>query len=109
MYICSHCDIPYDAPLAVRETEDLSGEGHYFTRTDFLCPLCGYPADLANDLADLCDCSEWKSKFRPTCAACHKKLLELFNAFADELTAGQEQDLDDLLDGVSVADRKKFI
>lgn len=106
MYICPHCDTPYGEPRRVSETEDLTGEGHYYTHVSLRCPYCGYDADPENDRADRCDCvaGNWKRADEKCCPACMKDLRKRYAAFAETLTAGQGEALCEALDGLDVED-----
>jgi hypothetical protein len=42
------------------------------------------------------------------CKPCRERLKRKFIAFADELTAPEEEQLDEWLDGVSVTERKRW-
>ena len=108
MYLCPYCGTPYDKPHTVLETEDLNEDGACYASFSERCPICGLPADLRNDRADLCQCGAYKPLTDNLCQECHAKLLAKFKAFADELTEPEETDLDVLLDGNSIQDRNKW-
>lgn len=103
-YICDHCGIAFEAPVVHIVREHL-GE---FTRADSeeACPICG--CDSFSE-ADLCEkCGDPKLKEELLCKRCRDELRETFTAFADTLTAEEEAQLDEWLDGRSVTERAAF-
>jgi len=103
-YICDHCDTPFDEPVVVAHREDL-GE---FTREYFdgVCPICG--CDSFSD-ADICPkCGDAKLTKEILCKRCRDELKQRFTDFADTLTAEEEQQLDDWLDGDTITNRRNW-
>ncbi len=107
MYICDICNTAFNAPAVsvFRVLED----GHIRMDREALCPVCAAPLGDVEDLrADLCRCGEWKSMADHLCTRCRRELSARFRAFCDGLTAEEEAQLDDWLDGSSVTSREKF-
>ena len=103
-YICDYCDARFDEPESVNYV-DVMGD---FKRryTEYLCPICG---EESFSEADSCPkCGEAKLTTDTLCRDCRKDLLRRFTAFADSLTAEEEQQVDDWLEGDSITNRKKW-
>ena len=104
MYICDICATPFDEPR--KHVEHTVEDGRIRTDIELLCPICASPY-FTN--ADICPrCGEWKLKQDPLCRACRADLLRRFTAFADKLTAEEEEQLDDWMDGASIKDRRSW-
>jgi hypothetical protein len=98
MYICDICNTPFDRPGVTVDLKD-----GYRSET---CPICG---EGSFSPADECPrCGEWKPVSRKLCHDCTVNLVSRFCDFADELTEDEEDALDELLDGNSVKDRRKW-
>ena len=103
-YLCDHCGTPFDEPVTRHYTETL-GE---FTRpyTEAVCPICG--CDSFSD-ADLCPkCGEAKLAEETLCKRCRDALHSRIIDFADTLTAEEEAQLDDWMDGDSITSRRNW-
>ena len=103
-YICDYCDARFDEPEAVHYVE-VNGD---FKRryTEYFCPSCG---EESFSEADSCPkCGEAKLTTDTLCRACRKDLLNRFTAFADSLTAEEEQQVDDWMDGDSIKSRREW-
>lgn len=104
MYICDICNEEFAEPIAVKE---MNGDGEHRWEEIFLCcPICMESHYSAVDSCPVCD--GWKLSGDKLCKPCRTRLKERFIAFADELTAEEEEQFDDWLDGVSVTERKKW-
>lgn len=104
MFICGICETPFDEPLIHKETT--VEEGRLRADVEALCPICASP-DFTE--AGLCPkCKSWKPKQDRLCGACRADLLRRFTAFADKLTAEEEEQLDDWMDGESVTNRRNW-
>lgn len=103
MYLCDTCGAGFDKPHVITSSEVI--DGHTRTDREELCPLCFQPYFVE---ADRCECGDLKPKTDHTCRKCRDILKRRFIAFADTLTEGEEDQLDDWLDGVSVKDRRNF-
>ena len=100
-YICERCGADFAEPR-VHTCVDRSAGCRTVVR-EYLCPECGQP-DIVH--ADLCPkCEKPKPEDQRLCRECMGSLIRRFCAFADELTAEEEEALDDLLDGESVTAR----
>lgn len=104
MYICDVCGTAFDAPIPI-QARNTDGE-RIWTETERICPICA-TAERFNP-ADLCQCSGWKPKGDILCTTCRAVLLRRFAAFADELTADEEEQLDAWLDGDTIKNRGKW-
>ena len=103
-YICDYCDARFDEPEAVHYVE-VNGD---FKRryTEYFCPIC---REESFSEADSCPkCGEAKLTTDTLCRACRKDLLNRFTAFADSLTAEEEQQVDDWMDGDSIKSRREW-
>ena len=105
MYICDICDVVFAEPVAVKE---INGNGEHRWEEIFLCcPICMESHYSTVDECPVCD--DWKMSGDRLCKPCRNRLKEKFIAFAGELTAPEEEQLDDWLDGVSVTERRKWM
>lgn len=103
MYLCRNCFRSFDEPHTV--FEKVSTDRGAETYTYNICPHC---EEDDFEEADHCRCGDIKFKSNILCYGCRRTLAAKFNAFADELTAEEEEQLDEWLDGNSVTDRRKF-
>lgn len=102
MYMCNVCDALFDAPMVETEFVDTAyGYTPYATES---CPVCGESFSAA----DSCSCGGFKREGDILCRECRNDLRARFSAFADELTAEEEEQLDEWLDGRSITERKDF-
>ena len=103
-YICNDCQAAFDTPAYVK-----NGFEHAFGVEQWIekvCPKCD-----STDIDEACECPKCKAYCRfddKLCRDCRKALHEKFSAFADELTAEEEEQLDDWLDGSSIEERKNW-
>lgn len=103
-YICNDCLATFDEPACYEE-----GFEHEFgvsRWTQWGCPECESP-----DFSEARACPKCSGNMRPNdhiCLPCRKSLHERVCAFADELTAEEEEQLDDWLDGSYIGERKKW-
>lgn len=104
MYLCELCRTPFDRPLTI--TERAVEDGHIRTDVETLCPVCGH-AHYAP--AEECPvCKGWKFQHEHLCASCRSDLLRRVIDFADGLTAEEEEQLDDWMDGDTITNRRKW-
>ena len=104
MYICEICATPFDEPR--KHVDRTVEDGRIRTDIELLCPICASPY-FAN--ADVCPkCREWKPTKYLLCRACRADLLRRLTEFADKLTAEEEQQLDDWMDGDTITNRGKW-
>lgn len=104
MYICDLCSTAFDRPFIRRETA--VEDGRVRVDLESICPVCGHPHFQE---ANLCPrCGEWKQRQDRLCRACRSDLLRRFTEFADGLTAEEEEQLDDWLDGDTITNRSKW-
>lgn len=103
-YICETCGTVFDHPF-IREYTDQTVDCSARFR-ECLCPACFMPyIEEANSCPG---CDGFKFRDEILCKTCRAGLLKRFAAFADELTAEEEEQLDEWLDGVSITERKKW-
>ena len=106
MWQCECCNTIFDEPRKEKWSEampDSCSEWFY----DELCPVCGESHFYR--VVECPGCGEFMEHGRILCKSCAQNLLDRFNAFCDELTADEEDQLDAWLDGVSIKDRKELI
>lgn len=101
-YICNDCGAPFTTPIIVGGGFQ---HGWGFRREyEEQCPYCN--SDDFDDAETCPNCNISLMRVGDNlCPGCHAELFRKFRAFADELTAEEEKDLDDLLDGRSVTER----
>ena len=104
-FICETCGAGFDAPLKKPSYEKL--DGRFLRDVELLCPICCNPYF---DEAEQCPkCGEAKkADENPLCPSCRASLKRRFTAFADSLTAEEEAQLDDWLDGDTVENRRNW-
>ena len=71
------------------------------------CPQCGSTDFRELDVCPHCE-SQLKAKYAHLCKSCHAELLARIQNFFDTLTAEEEQQFDDWMDGNSITDRKTW-
>ena len=103
-YICDFCGTGFDEPEAVNYVE-INGDCKR-RYTEYFCPVCG--EESYSDADECPKCGEVKLTGDTLCRDCRKDLLRRFTAFADSLTAEEEQQIDDWLEGDSITNRKKW-
>lgn len=104
MYICEHCGTPFDIPRVVKTV--FWDDGRRVIDKEAICPVCCWPEFFP---ADICPgCREYKDRRDILCTACRRSLSARFRRFADGLTAEEEAQLDDWLDGTSITERRNF-
>lgn len=97
MYICLDCGHVFEDPCKM---VDWSPE--YGKTVEELCPKCEDGNFLG---ADRCpDCGRWMPKGDKLCEICREDLRDRFRTFRETLTAAQEDELDEMLDGESIKD-----
>lgn len=103
-YLCDYCGSYFDKPSKIHHRETV-GE---FTReyVDEVCPFCG-----CDSLSHACDCPKCGKHMYAgarLCDDCQKSLLERLTEFADGLTAEEEQQVDDWMDGDTITNRRNW-
>ena len=104
MYICALCDTSFDQPF-VREYVDPTVDPRAKFQ-EILCPVCFQPYVQEADRCPKCNGEKYKGDI--LCRHCRKKLLDRFTQFADWLTAEEEAQLDEWMDGDSVQNRRNW-
>lgn len=105
MMHCTTCGVYFDAPL-VREGSDPTVAPGYRYREE-LCPICGQPH--IEEAAVCPECGDYMPAGHILCRGCRADLSCRFTDFLDRLTADEEKQLDEWLDGRSVTEREKFL
>ncbi len=103
-YRCDHCGTCFDHPVTLRHRE-LLGE---FIReyTEEVCPICC--GDSFSPGKPCPKCGEFMPEDEILCRACRRLLKARFTDFADTLTAEEEAQLDDWLDGDTITNRRSW-
>lgn len=103
-YICDFCGTPFEEPKTQTFTEWLGEFSR--TYTEERCPIC---YGLSFSPADSCPkCNDPKLKEDLLCRQCRYELKTRFSAFADELTAEEEEQLDEWTGGDTIANRRNW-
>lgn len=104
-YICDHCGTPFDEPVTTRYRERIA-EGIFREYTESHCPICGCE-DFSP--ADLCPkCGEAKLEPEILCKRCRDELKSSILYFFDTLTAEEESQFDDWMEGDTITHRKDW-
>lgn len=103
-YLCETCGTGFDEPHRHTVHETLAGFPS--TYTEEACPICG--GGIFTKADDCPKCGGLKLSREHLCRGCRAELARRFTAFADELTAEEEEQLDEWLDGSSITDRGGF-
>ena len=103
-YRCDYCGAYFDEPLKIPYRETV-GE---FTR-EYVAEVC--PVCFCDSLSHACDCPKCGEPMQAgarLCDDCRKSLLERLTEFADSLTAEEEEQLDDWMDGDTITNRRNW-
>lgn len=104
MYLCARCGAHFEHPFFdeyIDQTVDCKAK--------FREPLCPYCSDPVIDEANSCPgCDGFKFRDEILCKDCRASLLEHVRAFADELTAEQEEQFNDWMDGDVIENRGRW-
>ena len=103
-YLCNTCGTFFDEPHRYTLHEHIAGLP--FTYNGESCPICS--GALFTEADECPKCGDPKPARDTLCRPCRRSLLRRFTAFADCLTAEEEQQLDEWLDGSSITDRKRW-
>lgn len=105
MYICEICATAFDTPSTVTDT-NTDGE-HIWRESLRTCPICA-TAERFNRATPCPGCDSWMPHGDILCRSCRLSLKNRFTAFAGELTAEEEEQLDAWLDGDTIQNRGKW-
>ena len=103
-YLCETCGTVFDEPHRFTLHEHINGIP--FDYNGEACPICG--GGIFTKANDCPKCGGLKLSSEHLCRSCRADLARRFTAFADELTAEEETQLDEWLDGNSITDRGGF-
>lgn len=102
---CEDCGEVFSSPAAVK-----NGFSHPFGTEIFTedgCPRCGSP-----DFREMVACERCNEQLMPRdahlCKSCRAELLVKVRDFFDTLTAEEEAQFDDWMDGNSITDRNSW-
>ena len=104
-YICDHCGTPFDTPLITQYRETLP-DNAVRTYTEAHCPICG--CDSFSDADRPPKCGGAKLAEEILCKRCRDELKARVTAFADTLTAEEEQQFDDWMDGDTITRKRMW-
>ena len=99
-FICDVCGTGFDRPVKRTYREVIDGRSRI--DEELLCPIC------LNDHyspASACMCGAPIHDGEHLCRRCRADLLQRVTAFADTLTAEEEAQFDDWMDGASIQER----
>lgn len=101
---CNHCGTYFDEP---KETvyEEVIAERLYRS-VEKACPICGCDGYVPANYCPVCNSP--KAADERICGECRTSLRGRFTDFADSLTADEEDQLDDWLDGDSITNRRSW-
>ena len=104
MYLCDNCGRAFEHPFFeeyIDQTVDCKAAFR-----EVLCPICYEPYI---DEAESCPgCDGYKFKGEILCKDCREALLDRIKDFADELTAEQEEQFNDWMDGDVIESRGRW-
>lgn len=103
-YQCEACGVFLDRPITVSHTERVGDWTR--TYTEDVCPVCGVADCLTK--ADDCECGRPKAAAERLCGTCTESLKERVCAFFDALTADEEEQFDDWMDGDTITNRRTW-
>ena len=102
-WICEECASLFYKPAERKEkTFGCDGCGEALIDTEKVCPFCGSERISRMRPCPVCDC--YMAEDRHICKWCQKKLHKKFEQFLGSLDANEVDQLDDWLDGASIAD-----
>lgn len=107
MYRCTLCGITFDN-YDVNYRRELMPDGFAETICEHICPICGGFSAYSEEVEECPKCSAIKRVGDILCESCRENLAKRFCDFADYLTAEEEEQLDEWLDGRSVTERARF-
>jgi ribosomal protein L37E len=103
-HLCDFCGTYFDEPVVIEHTEHL---GEFQRRyTEEQCPICG--SDSFSDADDCPQCGKPKPADVILCQDCRQNLRRRIVDFFDTLTAEEESQFDDWMDGESITSREEW-
>lgn len=102
-YLCEICGTVFEEPF-VQDRRDILG-GFPFRDKVSLCPICATPY---YHKVEECTCGGVRSVGEKLCRGCRRGLLKRVVDFFDGLTAEEEEQFDDWMDGESITNRKRW-
>lgn len=103
-YRCDYCGVFFDEPTAAHHAESLNG--HIRRYSEEQCPACG--CDSFSEVNECPGCQKPKLTTDRFCYPCRKALKTRVIDFFDTLTAEEEQQFDDWMDGDTVTNRRDW-
>lgn len=104
-YYCETCGEFFCQPLHHQESHSL--DGWTMKGCTYLCPSCCEPYIEEAEECPGCG-GGFKRKHEILCRACRTALKERFSDFADTLTAEEEAQLDEWMDGDTITNRQRW-
>lgn len=100
---CDYCGVYFGEPSVSQYSEFVGGYLRKYAEER--CPICGCDSFSG---ADNCSCSRPKLTGERLCESCKAALKARVVSFFDTLTAEEEEQFDDWMDGDSIANRKEW-
>ena len=104
-YQCNYCNVAFDRPTIVKYREHI-GEDVTRTYEEERCPICGCEsfreAGECQLCGDICEAGDI------LCRRCKRSLKKRIVDFFDTLTAEEEEQFDEWMDGDTIMNRRKW-
>ena len=104
-YQCNYCDVCFDEPITVTYKEHL-GENTTRLYRDERCPVCG--CDSFREVGECHQCGGPADVGQILCRKCKRSLKKRLVEFFDTLTAEEEQQFDEWMDGDTITNRREW-
>lgn len=103
-YRCDYCGVFFDEPTVTRHSESIDRRIRRYSEEH--CPICG--GDSFTESNTCPGCFGQKLLTDLLCDSCRESLKARVIGFFDTLTAREEQQFDDWMDGCSIQNRKDW-
>ena len=104
-YQCNYCNVGFDKPITVTYTENL-GENMTRVYKEERCPICG--CDSFRDAGECEKCGSIAELGDVLCRKCKRDLKKRIIDFFNYLTAEEEEQFDNWMDGDSIVNRRNW-
>lgn len=104
-YACDYCGVIFDKPSIVHYTEHL-GEHLRRSYSDERCPICGCCS--FREMDECRGCGSTAEAGDILCRKCKRNLKKRIIDFCDTLTAEEEEQFDEWMDGDSITNRRNW-
>lgn len=102
---CNYCNVGFDEPITITYKEHL-GENMTRLYQDERCPICGCDSfrevDQCKQCGAIAECEDI------LCRKCKRNLKKRLITFFDELTAEEEEQFDEWMDGDTITNRREW-